>query len=122
MPMVDMEKGVPFVERFRGDRISIYSEAEIGQVGMVIDPLAAISVAFRLLRAAADIKGGNLPGIHIDRVQIEPMLEADGTEVIRLTFVTDEGAPIPLLTDLTGFAQLTADFAHLSREYDRRKE
>lgn len=118
MTMAAMEPGKkPRVENYKG-RVAVWAGQPDEPIGLVIDAMAAGETAIEMLRTVAEIRGENLPMLHVESVSAEPAVLDDGEEAAKLTF-TIMGVPFAAWLNLTQFAELAAGLSYYSRKMDQ---
>lgn len=109
--------GAPRVEIYRGG-VAVWTAGDDTQVGLILQPDAAVQTAVRMLGAVDEIMGERAPVVPVEGITLEGVTLDDRERVARLV-VTALGKRIPLYLDLTQLAELAAATRVLSVEADR---
>lgn len=120
MPIARMIDGVPIVQDHKGE-VAAWAHDEGDQIGFILPPAGAVTLANRLLAIAEDIDPQATLSIPVRSVELQRRHDDSGEERLCLVFTNISGTTTRCDLDATQLAELIADCTAKLAAMDRPK-
>ena len=125
MPIARMIEGIPVVQNHKGE-VAAWTHDEADQIGFILPPAAAVTLANRLLAIAEEVDPQATLSIPVRSVELQRRHDDTGEERLCLVFTNISGTTTRCDLDATQLAEIIADctakLAAMDRPQPPRKD